>query len=285
VSKTAHARWIAFLVVCLSGCRSSGPRPLEGPESWGPPSEHTEFYPILYRKAGIRVGGVAYRSFGTTGQVRASGGLGAVVDFEDLLGVDKSLEILRLDGFYQFNPRHRIDMSFYDIGRSGGSSLSDPIEVGEVVIPAGETGSLFDTTITKLAYRYSFVTDPRTRIAASFGLHVMKINLGIASQTINVNESLGVTAPLPVIGLHGSYALSEKWSLEAGGEVFQLMIGDYGGTISDFRLGVNWDVFEHVGLGVELNSFNMDIEVVDGPLEADLRYGYQGVGLYLRAYL
>lgn len=239
----------------------------------------------IYRKMGLRVGGVAYGSFDTTVQVNSDSGIGAILDFEDLLGVSASTNVFRMDAFYAFNDRHRIDFGYYDINRTGTRTLAEDVQIGDVIIPAGDTVSTFGTNIMKLNYRYNFVTDPRTVLAGSFGFHVMKIDLGLRSPTFAVEESFGVTAPLPVFGLHGAHALSSTWSLYASGEIFQIEIEDYGGTLSDFRLGLAWDVFEHVGLGFEMNSFNMGATVEDGPLTAEVEYGYSGFGVYLRGYL
>lgn len=253
--------------------------------SQGTTAETLPLFDNVNRKAGLRVGGVAYGSFDTSAQVAGSSGAGAVLDFEDLLGLDESNSVLRLDGFYNFNSKHRVDLSYYDITRTGTRTLTDPVEIGDVVIPAGDTVSNFDTMIFKLAYRYNFVAEHRTVIGGSFGFHIMRVNLGLRSQTFAIEESLGATAPLPVLGLHGEHALSPNWSLFAAGEIFQLELGDYGGTIGDFRLGLNWDVFDHIGVGIELNSFGMDATIKDDNLKAEVEYSYQGAGIYLRGYL
>ncbi len=248
-------------------------------------AEESGKYENIYRKASLQVGGVSFASFTTTAQVSGSAGIGAVLDLEDVLGVSSSTNVLRVDGEYMLNGRNRLSMSYYDINRDGSRTIVDDIDVGDVTIPAGQTSTKMRTTIGKIAYLYSFVDDDRTVISGSFGLHIMDINLKVKSPTFDIEEDLGVTAPLPVLGLHGAYALSESWSLFASGEVFQLKIDNFGGSISDIRVGLDWDIFEHLGVGAEINVFSMNADVDDGDMKADIEYGYQGIGLYLRAYL
>jgi hypothetical protein len=256
-----------------------------------PPAPTTIALPLsernanIYRKMGLRVGGVAYGSFDTTVQVNSASGLGAVLDMEDLLGLSSSANVVRADAFYAFNDFHRIDFAFYDISRSGSRTLTDDVQFGDTTISAGDTESTFKTQIFKLDYRYNCVTDARTVLAASFGFHVMRIQFGLKSATFNEEGDFKVTAPLPVLGLHGAYSLADKWSLYASGEVFQIQVDEFGGTLSDFRLGLNWDFSKHVGLGLEMNTFNMGAAVEDGTLEAEVEYGYSGIGIYLRGYL
>lgn len=244
-----------------------------------------ERFENIYRKAGLRFGGVAYSSFNTTARITTNGA-GGIVDFEDLLGVDSSLNVARADAFYAFNDTHQVDVGYYDLRRTGRRTLTEEVHWGGTIIKVDEeTTSKVGTQILKLAYRYNFVTDARVVLGGSFGLHTMKLDLGIRSTAGSVEESFGVTAPLPLFGLHGTYALSRTWSLYASGEILKLEIDNYGGTITDFRLGLDWDVFEHIGLGIELNAFNLAATLTDGPLSADLEYGYSGLGIYLRGYL
>jgi len=244
-----------------------------------------EPYANINRKASLRVGGVALGSFGTTLQVSSDVGVGAVIDLEDLLGMKTSDQVLRIDGAYAFTKRSFVELSYYDISRKGSVSLAEDIEVGDVVIPAGGVRTSFGTEILELAYRYDFVADTRTRIGASLGLHVMRLDFGIESSSFDIEESFAGTLPLPVLGLRAEYALSRDWSLYTSYELFQLRIDGLGGAISDLNIGLNWDFSDHVGLGLEAGSFLLDAEAKDGDLEAKVRYGYQGLGLFLRGYL
>jgi len=254
-------------------------------KDWLVDEETGERYsPNIYRKFGISGGVAAYDKFTTSMSV--SGDVaGAMVDFEDLLGIDESTTIARFDGHYSFNRRHRVDFSYYDIRRNGTRSIDEDIEFGDVVIPAGSVDSFFNTQIFKLAYRYNFVADTRTVIGASFGAHVMGIDAGISNDSFAVEETFRVAAPLPLIGMHGSYALSDTWSLNASIEFLQFDIDAYRGFISDSRLTIEHDTFEHFGWGLGFNGFKIDGNIEgDGDLEADLEYGYQGLMLYLRGY-
>jgi hypothetical protein len=204
---------------------------------------------------------------------------------EDFLGLDDSNFIGRLDAFYAFSRRHRVDISVFDISRDGTRTVAEDLQIGNVVIPAGEVDTSLDTLIIKAAYRYNFVADTRTAIGASLGLHTMGIDLALESPEFEVSESFRATAPLPVIGLHGEYALSERWKLLASMELFQVDLGFAQGFVGDNRLAIEHDLFDHVGWGLAINGFRLDAEIVDSPQTADLEYAYQGVLLYLRGYL
>ena len=246
-----------------------------------------EPYPNLYKRFGLAVGAAAYSNFNTTLRVDSDLLVGAVLDLEDTLGVDESSTVLRLDTFYSFNKRHRIDASFYDISRGGSRGIDEDIQVGDVVIPAGSSVDTdFDTLLFKVAYRYNFIADTRTAIGASFGLHGMRIDASLAAENIAIEESFKATVPLPVLGLHWEYALSPTWKLLTSVELLQVDIGDARGFLSDRRLTIEHNPFRNFGWGLGYNGFELDATIEgDGSLTGIVDYSYQGMMLFLRWYM
>jgi hypothetical protein len=241
------------------------------------------YYRNIYRRFYISGGVAAFADFNTNMQVTGDAGLGTDLDLEDLLNLDEDAVAARIDGRYAFNKRHWLEFAWYDIRRDGERTIANDITVGDVVIPASNVETTFDTAIFKIAYRYNFVAEPRTVIGASFGFHVMSIDSSFKSAAFAVEEEYKVDAPVPLLGLHGAYALSEKWKLSGSAEFLKFDIGDYRGLITDVRLTIDHDTFEHFGWGLGYNGFQSDatLEGEDG-LKSDLEYGYSGLMVYLR---
>ena len=245
-----------------------------------------EYYSNLYRKFGLDAGFAAYARFSTTVGVSA-GAVGTDIDMEDFLGIKSESNIARLDGHYSFSRKSRLDFSYYDIRRSGGRTIDHDIDFGGTTFPAGSAvNARFDTQIIKLAYRYNFVADYRTVLGASFGVHTMGIDTELDSNALSLQEEFKATAPLPLLGLHFAYALDRKWKLALDYEVLQFDIGDYRGFVDDSRLSIEHDTFEHFGWGIGLNSFSINGEIDgNGNSSADLKYGYEGIVVYLRWFI
>ncbi|TAH38176.1 MAG: hypothetical protein EYC70_06020 [Planctomycetota bacterium] len=246
-----------------------------------------EYYENIYRRFGLNLGVAAYSDFNTSLTISTPTIVGAVIDLEDTLGVDRSTQIARIDAYYSFNRRHRIDASYYDIDRSGSRTLQDDIQVGDVFFPAGSgVETEFRTKILKLDYRYNFVADTRTTIGASIGFHVMGIGFGMQTNNLSLEENFRVNAPLPLLGLHFAYALDRKWHLSADWEVLKVDLGTFQGYVNDNRLTLEHDTFKNFGWGVGLNNFRTEVTVEGSgsPLDADIEYGYSGVMLYARLY-
>jgi hypothetical protein len=251
-----------------------------------PAPERLPLYPSLARKAELKIGGGLYGNFDTSIGVSSDVLVGAKIALEDGLGVNDSVDLLRMDGVYRFTPRHVVRASFYDLRRSGSNTVAEDIPIGEVILPAGQIETGFDTKIFKLAYQYNFITDHRTKLGASFGFHSMGVGASFRTSTGLVEESFDVIAPLPVIGLAGEYALTKTLHLLATFEVFQIEMFGVRGRLVDSVIAIEHDLFDHVGWGVGFNNFELNATLEgDGPLTADMSYGYQGVLLYLRFYV
>lgn len=258
----------------------------QAPPAAATSSEKDEDYAIIHRKFGLNLGFAAFAKFNTEVAVN-SGAAGTVIDMEDALGLSGSSNVARLDGFYAFGPRGSINFSYFDIRRSGSRTINQDISWGDINIPAGsQVNSKFNTQIIKFDYRYNFVADTRTTIAASIGLHVMTIDAALDANALSVAESFKVAAPLPLIGLHWAYALSQDWKLTMETQILQMDIGSYRGYVRDARLSLDNDLFDNFGWGIGFNSFTINGHAEgDNNLSADLKYGYEGVMVYLRWYM
>ncbi|MGD2053599.1 MAG: hypothetical protein PVG45_05775, partial [Gammaproteobacteria bacterium] len=86
-----------------------------------------------------------------------SGAVGTTIDFKKDLGGEDSETIPRVDAYYRFNQRHRIDFTAFSIDRTGQRTLSADIKIGEDIYNINETLlSDIEYTLYKVGYNYSF---------------------------------------------------------------------------------------------------------------------------------
>jgi len=102
-------------------------------------------------------------------------GLGVTVDVEELLGLDTTNNVFRIDAFWRFtdNRRHRLDFTWFSFRRDGNRTIGQDIEYEDdegniITIPAGsQVNTKFNLDIYKAAYSYSFFQDDRMDLAAN----------------------------------------------------------------------------------------------------------------------
>lgn len=229
----------------------------------------------------------AYFVTRTNGNIRLDRSTGPVsigtsIDWQRDLGGETSMTVPRIDGYYRFAPKHRVDFSWYKIDRNGTILTQRGIDFGNVSFPVGTAiESKLNTETTKLTYTYSFYRTPEIETALSAGFHVTKVEASLQSAGLGIAESNSATAPLPVIGFRLDYAFTPKWWMRSKYELFFLdSVQSYTGALSDFTVAVEHRTFTHVGFGFGLNRSSLDVEVDDGTKKGAFSSVLNGLMLY-----
>lgn len=208
---------------------------------------------------------------------------GTRVDFEEDLGLDGSGSVFRVDGYFRFNDRHRLDFSTFDFSRSASRVIDRDIEWQGTVFPIETTvESDSDLEIYKLAYTYSLIRREKAYLGLTGGLYVADIGARLSAENIAARVGGDVTAPLPVVGFRGEYPLGEKWTFRMSAEFFFLEYEDFDGSLVDLYASIDYQLFDRVAIGAGLNSVELDIAVDKARFDGDLDWRYDGGLLFLK---
>ena len=110
----------------------------------------------------------------------------------------------------------------------------------------------------------------------------MDIGASIKSSNSNRSEAANTTAPLPVIGLRGSYQVSPKFKLKGSIEYFALELDDtYKGSLNDTIIAAEYKVFQNTSIGLAYNRQNTNINIDNNSLNLDVDWKYSGYMAYL----
>lgn len=238
-----------------------------------------------WERFAVNVGGfVSDRD--TTIRLDSSGGLlGTELDFEDDLGLDEDQDVARIDGFWRYGKRSRIDFSFYELDRSSTGFATFNFRFGDQVFTVGTPlRTELDFQIIKAAYTYSFVRNTKVDVGITAGLHVMDFNASITALNTGDFDEGDSTAPLPVIGARVAYQIMPKLIFSASTEWFGIEVDDYEGRFLDTKITIEHNTFKNVGFGVGFNSSNFDIESEDSDAEGEFEIDYDGWLIYAKAY-
>ena len=220
-------------------------------------------------------------------------GVGLNISAEDALDLDSSLSVIRVDGSWRFtrNLRHRFDLGWFDMNRDGAATLVEDITINNTTFLTGtQVITEFDLQIFKGAYSYSFFQDDRMDIGVSFGLFVMPINFEIQSTGgLAAHEKESITAPLPVLGLRADFALTPKLFLKYHFDFFYLEMDQFKGAVTNNKILLEYNAFKHVGFGIGLERFGLNIEAEgeDYPnidFNGAFDFNYVGAMLYCKVY-
>jgi len=184
------------------------------------------------------------------------------VDVEEVLGVDSDRNVARLEGYWRFKPRHRLDFTYYYVNRDGSRKLDEGFEYDGVRYEANATiDSEFKQQYLKLAYRFAFVNNDRLEVGCSAGLATFKVDADLSGQgkvlvdgvptgatDIRRSEN-SVIAPVPNVGLYGEFRLAKPLVLRESFDWFALEASGNKGAFSELRITLDYRFVEHWGVG------------------------------------
>jgi hypothetical protein len=216
--------------------------------------------------------------------------LGFNIDYQDDLGMDTKAQSFRLDSHYRFNPKHKIEFSYYRIHTDATTVSRQELIFGDgdYVFSAGaKIESYLNMDIFKLNYAYSFYHSEQVELSAGIGLHTIKTTSGLTGEaTLNgdevgtAKEAINFLAPLPVLGFRMAYNATEKFEIIGSADYFGLNINNFSGYFTDIRIAGEYSIFDNFGIGAGLNFTVLDLQVDKG-YKVKISQGVSGVLAYL----
>ncbi|MDX2410716.1 MAG: hypothetical protein QNK16_01655 [Woeseiaceae bacterium] len=227
--------------------------------------------------------GIFFTDRDTDARLDSAADPGTPTDFEKDLGLDSSDNVFRLDGYYRFGERHRVDFSIFDLSRNSTKQIERDIQWGDRLYTIDtQINSQFDLEIYKAAYTYSFLQRDSGYLGATFGIYVADTAVSLAEETLGQAEVGELTAPLPVIGLRGERKLSERWTFRASGEIFALKYDNIDGSLVDLYAGFDYGITDKMSMGIGLNSVALDVDAEKSGFEGGLDWRYAGGLVFLK---
>jgi hypothetical protein len=210
---------------------------------------------------------------------------GTPIDWEKTFGDEGDQTRVRLDGSWRFAKRHKVRAMIFNTSRSDSREFEQDIEWEDEVFPVGaRIKGEVDFAVYQVAYEYLFLRRESWELGASIGVHYTTFDAKL-SGTVDTPGGTGsgkrsadadLDAPLPVIGLHGTWGLGYDLWLDATAQFFSLSIDQYSGNLQDYRVGLLWQPKSWVGVGIGYNVFKVDVDVDTSGFKGALDWKYDG---------
>ncbi len=194
---------------------------------------------------------------------------GRDIDFNEGVDVAKDDATGSLTFLWRFGEKWSVGGQYFRTSDSGSLILSEDISWGENVLKSGSSvGAGIDVDVARLFFGREFSSGPRHELGAGVGLHWLQIGAFIEGEFFVNDASSGfrretatADAPLPNIGAWYWYAFSPRWLLSTRVDWLGATVGDYSGNLWDASAGINFQAWEHVGLGLSYQYFGIDLDV------------------------
>ncbi|GLP94803.1 outer membrane beta-barrel protein [Paraferrimonas sedimenticola] len=226
------------------------------------------------------------------------------VDLENDLALEQSKNSPFIEIAYGFNERHSLSLNYINLNRTGfteGVTRPFDFTLGGVDYSIGAAAQIttkLDIDIYQLMYGYSFYPTENSRIALTAGAHIMRFNLGFSGDiqiidAMNPDDRVNIpitddgvegkaTAPLPDIGVYGSYQLAPDWLLVGNAQYFAISLDSVSGGLVDLRLELSKYFTDNFSVGLAYQYYQAEAKETGFLGEMDARFTYWGPELSLR---
>jgi hypothetical protein len=220
-----------------------------------------------------------------------AGEQGKPIDWEKNFG-EGDVNRFRLDGYWRFADRHKLRALVFSTSREGLRTIDEEIDWGGETFPVNATvDGKFEFSIYEVAYEYAFMRRENYELAASIGVHYADYEASLAAAATGsgaaanarIEKSGSVGAPLPVLGIRGTWSLSQAFSIDASGQYFALTYGDFDGNLQDYRVLLNWQPKSWLGLGVGYDHFSFNVNVDSSNFRGKMDWAYHGPMIFYSA--
>lgn len=220
----------------------------------------------------------------TSTRLDSASGEGTDLDLEEDLGLESSMSVARIAGYYWLTPRHRLDAGYFDLSRSATNPIQEEIRFGDRTFEIDtfiETKN--DVSILKADYTFAPLLRERGYLGITGGLYVAEMSMTLSAPRLGSSESEDLTAPLPVVGLRGDYALTDRFTLRGAAQWFGFQTDDLDGTLRDIYVGVDYGLGKRMALGLAYNQVAMGITAEEAHgFQGSLDWAYDGMLLYFK---
>ncbi len=214
------------------------------------------------------------------------------IDFDRGLKLRNADSVFSGELAWRFRSRWSFLAQYFKSSDSASVTLEEDIEWGDIVFGAGTTVSAGTSfTLTKFFVgRHWDLSGNRHDIGVGGGIHWLSLNSFIEGTIIEngtpieIRQTARTEGPLPNLGFWYRYSISPRWAFRSRFDVLKANVGRYNGLLLTAALGVNFQAFEHVGLGVSYNYFELDVKVDQSDWRGKVETIYDGAYVYVSAF-
>jgi len=237
----------------------------------------------------------------------ADGNLGALIGFEETLGLDDNKGTGIANIAWRISKRNSLLLNYFKLNRDStqdstvqvfipnDSPPPDNLQI-DITLPIS---AKFDIQSIDISYAFSVIFTEKHNLGLGIGLALQELDFGLqASDSCDVEpacsqfgppQTFKSTAPLPTFNIIYDYALNDKWLLNTSfgylGVDFDLDNSEtLDGQIWNVSVAMRWKTWDHFGFTFAYKLFDVDIDYRKRDLLAAADYDYRGFLLGIDAF-
>jgi hypothetical protein len=189
-------------------------------------------------------------------------GVGALIDFEDDMGLDESNIMALWDFRWHFTRRWQVEVEYFKLDRDNEKQVERLVDWGDLVVPPNAFAKgTFNVEDFRVSVGWSFFRSKDKEVGIGLGAHVAKLEAGLSTANLG-SERVSQTAPLPFLTMYARMALTDRWLLSVRIDRLSLDTGDIDGKIFSSGADFVFQPWRHFNIGLGYRDINFQIQSV-----------------------
>ncbi len=207
--------------------------------------------------------------------------MGTDMQLEKDLGMSREVTTFLANIQWQISRRSHLGLNYYNIHRNASHVLQKDIIVEDNVYPVNSSvTSFFNTAIYQFSYGYSIFSKPTFEAGLLIGAHLLHTNTGISldgtNTGVDVQNNFGFTAPLPDLGIWGSWALNKRFAINSNISYFALTLNNKSGRLLAYTLNLTYKLVKQLDLTLGYTGLDFKVDVIRPDVSGFFKWGYNG---------
>ena len=211
---------------------------------------------------------------------------GTLISGEDDIGLPGTKNQAWVDLRFRLAPKHRIEAQYYQLKRSGGGTLTQPVDFGEDTFNPGEGQIISRAELRQLniGYSYSLLRREQLELGVGLGIHLLQLTGSMEQPAAFKREELDTAGPYPTLAGDIAWRFTRRFSVNAGAHFLTFKHDGVKGRSLAWNADLQYRAHRNlaVGLGYASTLYRLDSEDPDF-FAGYIKMKYQGPQLFLRA--
>ncbi|GFE80594.1 hypothetical protein GCM10011487_25940 [Steroidobacter agaridevorans] len=243
-------------------------------------SESIPDHPVLSDAWYLSAGALWAESNVTANLNSGAIGAGALIDFEDDMGLDENSIIGLFDARWHFTKRWQLEVEYFKLDRDNEKQVQRVVDWGDVNVPIdGVAKGTFNIEDFRVSVGYSFFRTKDKEVGVGLGAHVAKLEAGLSTRNFG-SDFASQTAPLPFLTLYARMALTDRWLLSMRVDRLSLDTGDIDGKVFSSGLDVIYQPWRHFSIGLGFRDINFQVSSTSDDWRGKAQIQQSGPALY-----
>jgi hypothetical protein len=216
---------------------------------------------------------------------------GTLIDLEEDLALNKRKSLPSIGLGMALGDRWQVSAEYYGLSRQDQVQLPREIEFDGATYPINTTvESEFNSDIYRLTVGYLIAKGPQHQFGAALGAHVTQFTASIKGQASGPSGGLELAsrrrkalAPLPTLGLFGSYEPLPRLVLGARADYLSLKVNDYRGRLLNFEASAAYRLNKTLSIGLGYRKVDYRLRILKPAWTGKVNYDFHGPSIFARA--